>query len=137
MNPQEYEARVVIILDAVAKEEQYDGLVPKSKWTLHLLLQDVASQKIFQSVLQEEDVRKIVRQNTVLTSRQMIDLSILLRSREEPLKMMVPKESEEDLTADDIIKSRNLDQPKPKRRKRNFRNKKKKFQNNNNQQSVK
>ena len=110
MNPQEYEARVVIILDAVAKEEQYDGIVPKSKWTLHLLLQDVASQKIFQSVLQEEDVRKIVRQNTILTSRQMIDLSILLRSREEP---------------------------KPKRKNRNYRNKKKKFQNNNAQQSVK
>jgi hypothetical protein len=137
MNPQEYEARVVIILDAVAKEEQYDGIVPKSKWTLHLLLQDVASQKIFQSVLQEEDVRKIVRQNTILTSRQMIDLSILLRSREEPLKMMVPKESEEDLTAEDIIKSRNLDQPKTKRKNRNYRNKKKKFQNNNVQQSVK
>jgi hypothetical protein len=97
----------------------------------------VASQKIFQSVLQEEDVRKIVRQNTILTSRQMIDLSILLRSREEPLKMMVPKESEEDLTAEDIIKSRNLDQPKTKRKNRNYRNKKKKFQNNNAQQSVK
>jgi hypothetical protein len=123
MNPQEYETRIVTILDALAKEEQTDGPIPGSKWTLHLMLQDQETQAIFQCVLQEEDVRKITMQRTMLSSRQMIDLSTLLRSREEPLKMMIPKMSDDDLNVQDVIKSRSLDAPNPKKRSRSARRK--------------
>jgi hypothetical protein len=125
MNPQEYEARIVKILDAVAKQDLGTNNEPQFIQTLHLLLQDVENNKIFTTILNEEDVRQIIRHNSPLTSKQMIDLSILLKQREEPLKLMVPKSSDE-LTLNDVLKSRNLDQPK-KKKYRNYRNKKKKY----------
>ena len=57
----------------------------------------------------------------------MIDLALALRHRDEPVKLMVPKETT-DLTARDIEYSRTLDAP-VKRKRRRYRNKKKKTAN--------
>jgi hypothetical protein len=129
MNEVNYVTKVVKILDALAKdnadEAESDG---KFMQILHLLLQDVETNIVFTARLEEPDVRKIIRFNQPLTTKQMIDLAIALRQREEPLKLLVPESSLE-LSVEDVMKSRNLDGTKSNRRKRS-RYKKKKLVNN-------
>ena len=127
MEPVEYEERVVTRLDSEVQQDFGDDNKPGFIQRMLLLLQDVETNMIFQTVLQEEDVRKIIRADSVLSSKQMIDLAIALRSRDEPVKLMVPK-SKTDLTARDIEHSRVLDKP-VKRKRRRYRNKKKKTAN--------
>jgi hypothetical protein len=118
----EYVAKVVKILDAVAKQDLGDKDEPKFVQKLLLLLQDTETNVIFQAELEEPDVRKIIKFNQPLNSKQMIDLATALRDREQPLKLLVPKSSTE-LSVDDVIKSRSLDLTKKKRRNRNRKNK--------------
>ena len=130
MNEVNYVTKVVKILDALAKdnadEAESDG---KFMQILHLLLQDVETNVVFTARLEEPDVRKIIRFNQPLTTKQMIDLAIALRQREEPLKLLVPESSLE-LSVEDVMKSRNLDGTKSNRRKRSrYKNKKKKITN--------
>ena len=120
-DPQDYEAKVVKILDAAAKDDFGDDDNPKAVKVLTLLLQDVENNNIFQAVLQEEDVRRIVGVKDLLSSGEMVRLAILLRQRQEPLKLLVPKASFE-ITGSDIIKSRSLDTPKKKRNRNRNRN---------------
>jgi hypothetical protein len=130
----EYVERVVKILDAEVKQDLGDNENPKFKQSLVLLLQDIENNEVFKTILQEEDIRKIVRINSPLTSKQLIDLCILLRQREEPLRLMVPQSSFE-ISADDILK--NTQPPKKnRRRKRNSRNRKKIYQSNDNNRKI-
>lgn len=122
----EYVAKVVKILDAIAKQDLGDKDSPKFIQKLHLLLQDTETNVIFQAELEEIDVRKIIRFNEPLNSKQMIDLATALRSREEPLKLLVPKSSTE-LSVNDVMQSRSLDTPKKKRRKNRYQKNKKKI----------
>lgn len=128
MEQKEYIEKLVKILDALAKDEIGDDENPKYIQTLHLLLQDVETNVIFQAQLQETDVRKIIKFNSPLTSKQMIDLATALRQREAPLKLLVPKDSTE-LSVDDVIKSRTLDFQQTKQR---TKSKRKKYNNNRN-----
>lgn len=122
MNPEEYEVKTVIVLDAVAKQELGDEDNPTFIDSLILLLQDVETKTIFQSMLSEPDVRMIIGVKDMLTSKNMIDLAINLRQREAPLRLMVPKASG-DISASDILMSKNLDRPKKNRNRRRRRNK--------------
>lgn len=108
----EYEAKVVRILDALHEHEEEEN-----KHTLQLLLQDVEEAYVFKVVLEEKNVREIVGARDPLTSKQMIELAILLRSREEPVKMLVPVDSKE-ISLEDFQETKKLDTPKRNRRRR-------------------
>jgi hypothetical protein len=108
----EYEAKVVRILDALHEHEELDNT-----HTLQLLLQDVEEAYVFQVSLEEKNVRELVGARDPLTSKQMIELAIMLRSREEPVKMMVPIDSKE-ISLEDFKETKKLDRPKRNRRRR-------------------
>ena len=108
----EYEAKVVRILDALHEHEEEEN-----KHTLQLLLQDVEEAYVFKVVLEEKNVREIVGARDPLTSKQMIELAILLRSREEPVKMLVPVDSKE-ISLEDFHETKKSDMPKRNRRRR-------------------
>jgi len=108
----EYEAKVVRILDALHEHEEEEN-----KHTLQLLLQDVEEAYVFKVVLEEKNVREIVGARDPLTSKQMIELAILLRSREEPVKMLVPVDSKE-ISLEDFQETKKSDMPKRNRRRR-------------------
>ena len=108
----EYEAKVVRILDALHEHEEEEN-----KHTLQLLLQDVEDAYVFKVVLEEKNVREIVGARDPLTSKQMIELAILLRSREEPVKMLVPVDSKE-ISLEDFQETKKSDMPKRNRRRR-------------------
>jgi|688.fasta_scaffold23289_7 hypothetical protein len=129
----EYELRAVIILDALAEQELGTADSPKFLQKLELLLQDVETKTIFTTVLEEKEVRELVGLKNPLTSKQMIDFATLLRSREEPIKMMVPTESLE-LTKQDLLQTAKLDD-KPKPRRKRYRNRKNRNQNHQNKRN--
>lgn len=112
MPQDEYEIKIVKILDATFVEELIDEESDRPKYTcgLTLLLQEVKTDIIFQTHLDSEEVRKIINSPDPLGSKNLIDLSIYLRSREEPVRLMIPK-SAQDIKAQDIIDSRKLDDP--------------------------
>ncbi len=122
MDPQEYESKLVKILDAEAKDDFGDEDNPKAVKVLTLLLQDVGNNQIFRATLQEDDVRQIIGAKNLLSSGEMVRLAVLLRQREDPLKLLVPKSSFE-ITKEDILKSKTLDKPKKKRNRRSGRKK--------------
>jgi len=130
MNTPQYESKVVKILDAQVEQELGDKYNPKFVQTLKLLLQDVETFVVFQTTLSEEDLRKIVRSSAPLTSKQLIDISLLLRDRQEPLRLMVPVSSTE-VTVNDILKD-----SQPAKRKRKRRNRKKVYQNANSNRKI-
>jgi len=108
----EYEAKVVRILDALHEHEEEENI-----HTLQLLLQDVEEGYVFKVVLEEKNVRELVNAKDPLTSKQMIELAIMLRQREEPVKMMVPIDSKE-ISPEDLQQTKKLDLPKRNRRRR-------------------
>jgi hypothetical protein len=128
MENSDYETKIVKVLDALSKDELGDDDKPTFILTLHLLLQDAETGVVFQAQLQERDVRKIIRFNDALTSKQMIDLATALRQREEPIKLLVPKSGTE-LTAEDVFNSRSLDF---KDNKKSNRSKRRRWSKNNN-----
>ena len=130
MNTPQYESKVVKILDAQVEQELGDKYNAKFVQTLKLLLQDVEAFVVFQTTLSEEDLRKIVRSSAPLTSKQLIDISLLLRDRQEPLRLMVPVSSTE-VTVNDILKD-----SQPAKRKRKRRNRKKVYQNANSNRKI-
>lgn len=117
MNSVDYEKRTVKILDALAQQD-FDMSGSDFNQSLELLLKDTENGMVFRTVLEEEDVRFLVNLKNPLTSKDMIDLALLLRSRQEPLTMMVPS-SRNEITADDIKKFK----PKNKKRRRNHHKK--------------
>jgi hypothetical protein len=108
----EYEAKVVKILDALHEHEEESNI-----HTLQLLLQDIDEGYVFKVVLEEKNVRELVNARDPLTSKQMIELAIMLRQREEPVKMMVPTNSQE-ISVDDLQQTKKLDRPNRNRRRR-------------------
>jgi hypothetical protein len=129
MNPLDYIEKTVKVLDAQVKEDEGDENKPQSSFFLWLLLQEVntPSNLIFTAVLSEEDIRKLINSKNVLSSKQLIDLAIALRQREDPIRLLVPNNTTE-ITVDDIIQSKNLDPKKSKR----YRKRRRKYSNNNN-----
>lgn len=125
MEQTQYETRIVTILDALAKQDLGDEDSSKFVQSLQLLLKDVSTNYIFQAELGEQDVREIFGIKDIPTTKQMIDLAIVLRQREEPVKLMVPVNTNGSLTAKDVMKS---DRPAPtqakKKKKRYYANKK-------------
>lgn len=111
---QEYEEKVVKIIDAVALQD-WDDDTPTFIQSLELLLKDLESGAVFRTVLEEKEVRSLVGLKQTLSSKQMIDLALLLRSREEPVKMMVPIAKTE-LSLEDLEQTRKLN---PARKKKN------------------
>lgn len=120
MNPDEYEIRRVKILDAQVEQEE-DKSLPFSQ-SLALLIQDLESGSVLRTTLSEEDVKKLTNtSHATWTTKDLIDFSLLLRDREAPMQMMVPREKVE-INAVDLMKSRTIDSPQKKKRKR-YRNK--------------
>lgn len=117
--------RIVRILDATVEQQLGDENNPKFTQLLHLLLRDINTEEIISTTLNDDDICRIVGIKNPLSSKQLIDLSIMLREREAPLKLMLPQSTSE-LSANDVINSRKLDQPQKRRRRR----KKKNWQNN-------
>ena len=114
MDTNNYEERLVKIFDAEVKQD-FAKDDTNFEQTLHLLLQDIEANTIIESVLREEDVRKIIGLNHPLSGRQLIDFCNLLKQRDEPVKLMVPK-MQFNVSAEDIINSKKLDPIKKKRR---------------------
>lgn len=114
MSSTTYEKRTVKILDAVAQQDFGDDDSPKFIQSLELLLKDVENGSVFRTVLEEKDVRDLVNLRDPLSSKDMIDLALLLRARSEPLTMMIPMSGDE-ITVSDIKKFK----PKNKKRRRN------------------
>lgn len=120
MNPDEYEIRRVKILDAQVEQEE-DKSLPFSQ-SLALLIQDLESGSVLRTSLSEEDVKKLTNtSHATWTTKDLIDFSLLLRDREAPMQMMVPRAKVE-INAVDLMKSRTIDSPQKKKRKR-YRNK--------------
>lgn len=124
MNLDEYEVRVVRIMDAEVRQDwTEDG--PDFVQTLVLLLQDVETNKIFHSSLQDKDIKQLLNTKNNLSSGELIKFSLLLKQREEPVRMFVPKNSK-DINVEEILESKKLDQ----NRKNRYRKNKRKFYNN-------
>lgn len=123
-----YQTRTVKILDAQANQELGDGDNPKFVQSLILILQEVETMAIFEVELSEEDVRQLIKAKDTLTSKQMIDLSILLKQREESIKILLP-DNKKNLTFDDIMLSKTLDTPQKSNRSRKRRRRRKPAQN--------
>ena len=117
MNLENYVERVVRILDASVEQDLGDPEEPKFTQFLHLLLRDVNTEEIISTTLNDAEICQIVGIRSPLTSKQLIDLSILLREREEPLKLLVPKNSNE-ISASDILKTKSTKRKNRKRRPR-------------------
>ena len=117
MESKEHIEKVVKILDALTDDDLGDEENPHYVQYLHLTLEEVGTKIVFQARLEESDVRKIIRAQDPLTSKQMIDLAAALKNRIEPLKLLVPSESK-NISVDDILKSRNLDNKNQTRRRR-------------------
>ncbi len=117
-NIKDYEQRIVKILDAQVNQEFNDDPEGSSSFqqSLILLLQDVVTDYIYETILSENDVRAIVKTRDQLTSKQLIDLAMALRQREEPLSLMAPKSGT--ISVNDILGSQSDEPPKPYKRKR-------------------
>lgn len=115
MNSTDYEKRTVKILDALAQQD-FETNDDSFSHGLELLLKDVDNGIVFRAVLEEKDVRALVNLKDPLSTKDMIDLALLLRSRQDPLSMMVPVDRNE-ITADDIKKFKTKN--KKRRRGRN------------------
>jgi hypothetical protein len=119
----EYEIRKVTIEDAIVQDDFNEGADLDYIQIMYLLLKDVETGMIFNAALTEQDVRAIINSKSPLTSKDMIDLSIALRAREEPVMMKVPAGGNE-ITKDSIIESKTLDPAvKKNRKRRRFRQK--------------
>lgn len=120
-NTKDYEQRIVKILDAQVNQEFHDDPEGSSSFqqSLILLLQDVVTDYIYETILSENDVRAIVKTRDQLTSKQLIDLAMALRQREEPLSLMAPKNG--NISVNDILKEQPEESPKPYKRKRKRR----------------
>lgn len=121
MNQTEYIVKRVKILDAQVEQEE-DKNLPFSQ-SLVLLIQDIEEGSVFKTILSEDDVKAITNTKGLnWTSKDLIDFAIALRNREAPVSMMIPRGSVE-ISTNDFFKSRSLDQPNKKKRRR-YRGKK-------------
>lgn len=123
MNTTKYEEKIVKIVDAIVEQNLGDDENPTFTQSLHLTLKDVETDYVFRVSLNESEVRRIINFSDVLNSKQMIDLSLMLREREDPIKILVPRDTTE-IQAEDIARGN-----RPKNTKRRPRYRKNKKQN--------
>jgi hypothetical protein len=127
MNLEDYEVRLVRVM-SVEIEEIFH---PKFRQLLHILLDDMENPgRIIRTVWEEKDIRALIGATEPLGSKQMIDLKLSLENREDPIRMMVPKNSNvNSVTPEEIIKYKNFEKPKNNRNRNRNRNKRKKTNN--------
>jgi hypothetical protein len=118
----EYIPRVVKIIDALAVDDVGTDANPIFSQRLELWLQDIETSEVFKTSLDETDVRALVGSKEKLTTKQMIDLAIMLRLREEPVTLLVPSDRE-DLSFYDLQKTKAMDTPVRKKKRRRRYNK--------------
>ncbi len=94
-------AREVKILDAVLKEDEGTEDEPAAVQYIWLQLQDVKTSRIYTSVLSLDDIKDITGMNRYLAGRELINFTINLRNRENPLTLVFNPDNDE-ITADMI-----------------------------------
>ena len=93
--------REVKILDAVLKEDEGTEDEPTIVQFIWLQLQDVKSERVYAAVLSLEDIKDLTQMDRYLEGRELINFTIALKNREQPLSLIFNPEAEE-ITADMI-----------------------------------
>ena len=78
------------ILDAVFKEELGSDDEPTYVNSIAIRLQDVENKEVYDTVLSQDSVREITGISRPISSKEMIYLADLLRSRDMPVKFCIP-----------------------------------------------
>ena len=102
-----FQERLVKIKDAVVKEDEGTEEEPVVRKTLWLVLEDVESGAIFQSPLSLDDIQEITAMTRQLQGRELYKFATDLRSRTEPIKLIVDLNNSE-VSADMIIKEEGI-----------------------------
>lgn len=103
MAKKNFQERTVLIKDAVVKEDEGTEEEPVVRKTLWLVLEDVTSGAIFQSPLTLDDIQEITGMTRQLQGRELYKFATDLRSRTEPIKLIVDVNSSE-VSPEDIMK---------------------------------
>ena len=74
-----------------------------------LFLRDLETETLFTAPLPQNIIANIVGNNENLSSKAMIDFAIALRSRDTPVRVMMPIEGTQTLTEDLIMASNDID----------------------------
>jgi hypothetical protein len=93
--------REVKILDAVLKEDEGTEDEPKSEQYIWLQLLDIKAEKTFTTSLSLEDIKELTGMKRYLEGRELVNFTVDLKSRENPLFMIFNPDDEE-ITADMI-----------------------------------
>jgi hypothetical protein len=93
--------REVKILDAVLKEDEGTEDEPTIVQYIWLQLQDLKSERVYSAVLSLDDIKDLTGMNRYLEGRELINFTIALKNREDPLSLVFNPENEE-ITADMI-----------------------------------
>jgi hypothetical protein len=93
--------REVKILDAVLKEDEGTEDEPTIIQYIWLQLQDLKSERVYSAVLSLDDIKDLTGMNRYLEGRELINFTIALKNREDPLSLVFNPENEE-ITADMI-----------------------------------
>jgi len=98
------------IIDAQVEEfiedhSETDDESPGYANSIILLLREIETKKLFRAPLSQEDIQKLIGLNRPLTSKEMINFATQLRSRTDPVRLLVdPKEQE--VTAEMLLKNK-------------------------------
>ena len=103
MAKEKFQERLVRIKDAVVNEDEGTEEEPVVRKTLWLVLEDVESGAIFQSPLTLDDIQEITGMTRHLQGRELYKFATDLRSRTEPIKLIVDMNNAE-VTAETIMK---------------------------------
>jgi hypothetical protein len=93
--------REVKILDAVLKEDEGTEDEPTIVQYIWLQLQDLKSERVYSAILSLDDIKDLTGMNRYLEGRELINFTIALKNREDPLSLVFNPENEE-ITADMI-----------------------------------
>lgn len=119
------------------KDEESVNMEP----ILYLVLQEVKTGKLFAVTLEDKDLEKLIGMR--LNTKQIIDFASALRLRDEPVRIILPENSEEisvkDIQRQEVKKAQNTPfnkNYKNRRRKKNGNNSNRKPRNGNNSQRT-
>lgn len=82
-----------VILDAEYKENLGTATSPTFRNGIFLRLQELKTNEIFTSHLTSQEVQAITGLSAAMSSKQLIEFARNLRERENPIRMLVPKNS--------------------------------------------
>ena len=102
-----FQERLVKIKDAVVKEDEGTEEEPVVRKTLWLVLEDSVTGAIFQSPLSLDDIQEITGMTRQLQGRELYKFATDLRSRTEPIKLIVDLNNSE-VSADMIKKEEGI-----------------------------